>query len=144
MFYTNTCLCIVSVARAGLKSLAGLSLAIALSTSNTVSAQEVTPTPTPSCPPDTFKAMLTGAQEVPPNNSTATGIGHSGLKPGLRGNNNQRRGIVYRSGCECERCTHSRSSHARGNRTGHNSFPRFSRYYIRGLLKYFSDHARAS
>src|SRR5204863_2589546 len=65
-----------SVARAGLKSLGGLFLAIVLSASNTASAQGVTtPTPTPSCPPDTFKAMLTGAQEVPPNNSTATGSG---------------------------------------------------------------------
>lgn len=62
-----------SATKAGLKSLGGLSLAIVLSASNTASAQGVTPTP--SCPPDTFKAMLTGAQEVPPNNSTATGSG---------------------------------------------------------------------
>ena len=62
-----------SAAKAGLKSLGGLSLAIVLSASNTASAQEATPTP--SCPPDTFKTMLTGAQEVPPNNSTATGSG---------------------------------------------------------------------
>src|SRR6266436_4890924 len=63
-----------SPAQAGLKSLGGLSLCIDLSASNTASAQGgMTPTPTPSCPPDTFKAMLSGAQEVPPNNSTATG-----------------------------------------------------------------------
>lgn len=64
------------ITRAGLKALAALSLVIALSTSNTANAQGVvTPTPTPSCTPDTFKATLTGSQEVPPNNSTGTGMG---------------------------------------------------------------------
>lgn len=65
-----------SVARFGLRSLAGLAFVIGLSITNSVYAQGVvTPTPTPSCTPDTFTATLTGAQEVPPNNSTATGSG---------------------------------------------------------------------
>lgn len=65
-----------SISRAGLKFIAGLSLAVVLATSNTANAQGVvTPTPTPSCTPNVFKANLMGSQEVPPNNSTATGTG---------------------------------------------------------------------
>lgn len=33
----------------------------------------VTPTPTPNCTPNTFRTTLTGDQEVPPNDSTASG-----------------------------------------------------------------------
>ena len=39
------------------------------------------PTPGPSCTPNTFKATMTGDQEVPPNNSTATGAATVVLNP---------------------------------------------------------------
>ena len=39
------------------------------------------PTPGPSCTPNHFKATLTGDQEVPPNNSTATGAATVVLNP---------------------------------------------------------------
>ena len=59
-----------SLRRAALGTLAGLSLALVMS-SNAIAG----PTPTPPCDPNTFKATLTGSQEVPPNDSEATGTG---------------------------------------------------------------------
>ena len=100
------------------------------------------PTPVPSCTPNTFTAMITGDQEVPPNNSTASGAATVVLNPDPA-HSTVTVDVTFSGLAARHRGTHSWPRYARSNRTAHHSVDGFPGEYFGNLLKYVPDYSGA-